>query len=152
MNSKMKNDKAVCSVSHLAQSLGMSRSRFYQLMERGVFPQPLYELRSKRPFYDLRLQEACRDIKATGIGYDGTYVLFYEPRKNKPNPVSKPSQPRNGQSDSKLHEVQEALGQMGLEVPDKEVADTVKTLYPDGIESRNTGEVIRSVFRALKRV
>jgi hypothetical protein len=152
MNLKTKLEKAVCSVSHLAQFLGMSRSRFYQLMERGVFPQPLYDLRTKRPFYDLRLQETCRDIKETGIGYDGNYVLFYTPRKNKPNPESKPSQRRNGQSEFQFREVQEALGQMGLDVSDKEVADNVKTLYPDGIENRNIGEVIRAVFRALKRL
>jgi hypothetical protein len=152
MNTKMKYEKVVCSVSHLAQALGMSRSRFYQLVERGVFPQPLYDLRTKRPFYDLRLQETCREIKATGIGYDGTYVLFYEPRKTRQNPGLKPSQPRNSQSDTKVREVQEALGQMGVDVSEKDVADAVKTLYPGGIESQNIGEVIRSVFRALKRL
>ena len=47
--------KAVCSVTELAKNLDMSRARFYQLQKLGVFPEPVYCIRTKRPFYPLVL-------------------------------------------------------------------------------------------------
>jgi len=147
-NSSKSSPKAVCSVSYLAQSLGMSRSRLYQLVATGVFPPPLYDLRSKRPFYDITLQERCREIRNSGIGFDNKYILFYSSRKQKSTPVSKPSSSQNEHT----QEIQEALRELGLETSIKDISQALKTLFPDGIESRNTGEVIREVYRALKRV
>jgi hypothetical protein len=147
-NSSKSSPKAVCSVSYLAQSLGMSRSRFYQLVDTGVFPPALYDLRSKRPFYDLSLQERCREIRNTGIGFNENYVLFYSSRKQKSTAAPKPSSSQN----EHIQEIQEALSELGLESTIKDISHALKTLYPDGTESRNTGEMIREVYRTLKRV
>jgi hypothetical protein len=146
--SSKSSPKAVCSVSYLAQILGLSRSRLYQLIDAGIFPPPLYDLRSKRPFYDLPLQERCREIRNSGIAFNNNYVLFYSSRKQKATPVSKPSSSQNEHT----LEIQEALRELGLETSIKDISQALKTLFPDGIESRNTGEVIREVYRALKRV
>lgn len=146
-SSSKSSPKAVCSVSDLAQSLGMSRSRFYQLVEAGIFPPALYDLRSKRPFYDFPLQERCREIRNSGIGYNNNLILFYSPRKQKATPASKPSSSQNEHT----QEIQEALSQMGLEASTKDVSNALKKLCPKGID-RDMGEVIREVYRALKRV
>ena len=72
---------AVCSVTELAGKIGLSRARFYQLMEKGVFPKPVYCTRTRRPFYTLDLQQKCIDIRKTGIGYNQQPVVFYSERR-----------------------------------------------------------------------
>ena len=42
--------KAVVSISEMARMVGLSRSRFHQLIGT-TFPWPLYDVKSRRPFY-----------------------------------------------------------------------------------------------------
>ena len=46
--------KAVVSVAEMARMVGLSRARFYQLVNEGVFPPPLYRIDTKRPFFNAR--------------------------------------------------------------------------------------------------
>ena len=57
---------AVCSVTELAKTLGLSRARFYQLQKMGIFPMPIYCIRTRRPFYTPDLRQICVDIRKTG--------------------------------------------------------------------------------------
>ena len=76
--------KAVCSVTELAKNLDMSRARFYQLQKVGVFPEPVYCVYTKRPFYTMGLQEKCLEIRETGIGHNGRPIIFYSKRGSCP--------------------------------------------------------------------
>jgi hypothetical protein len=49
--------KAVVSVAEMARMVGMSRARFYQLLNEGVFPPPLYRIETRRPFFNQQMQE-----------------------------------------------------------------------------------------------
>jgi hypothetical protein len=69
------------SVSEMAVLTNLSRSRFYQLIEQGVFPQPVYCVHTKRPYYDAALQFKCIEIKESGIGENGKLILFYRSKK-----------------------------------------------------------------------
>ena len=113
-----KNLKPIVSVSEMAKTVDLSRSRFYQLVENGIFPPPVYDLRSKRPFYDSRLQEICIDVKQNGIGVNGQFILFYAPRSNQP---SKKKQPK--QTDSFVDDILEMLGSMGFDYSNVQVLD-----------------------------
>ena len=144
---KMSNSrKHICSVTDLAKSLEMSRARFYQLQKEGIFPQSLYDVRTHRPFFDTKLQDICHEVRRTGIGFNGHYILFYSPRKNNPEKSSR----RKNRSNSKYKELVETLCQMGLEVSEAQVEQAVETQYPNGIEGEDTGVVIRELFRFLK--
>src|SRR3974377_1539779 len=68
--------KSVITVSEMADLCQLSRSRFYDLIEAGVFPKPVQHPSSKRPMYDRKLQEKCLEIRETGIGMNGQPVLF----------------------------------------------------------------------------
>jgi hypothetical protein len=144
--SSKSSPKAVCSVSYLAQILGLSRSRLYQLIDAGIFPPPLYDLRSKRPFYDLPLQERCREIRNSGIAFNNNYVLFYSSRKQKATPVSKLSLSQN----EHIQEIREALEQMGLEASRKQISDAIAIVFPEGIGNQDTGLILRELFRHFK--
>jgi hypothetical protein len=144
---KVKFEKAIVSISELSAILGISRSRFYQCLAANVFPQPLYDLRTRRPFYPQDLQDKCLEIKQTGIGFNGQYILFYSPRKNK-GTGTKSSVPKKT---SQYQEFIESLAQMGLDVSNEQVSTAVVDLFPDGIENRDQGIVIRELFRFFKK-
>jgi hypothetical protein len=144
-NGKQANIKPIISIGDLAKALNHSRARFYQLQKEMIYPPPLYDIRTKRPFYDAHLQQICHEVRETGIGFNGRYILFYSPRKNDPN---KPT--RKTKSDVKNRELVMTLNNMDLNVNHGEVAEAVKELYPKGFEEQDTGAVIRDLFRFFK--
>ena len=130
---------AICSVAAVAKKLRLSRARFYQLLERGVFPKPVYCTRTKRPFYPLALQQQCLRIRETGIGHNGQLVIFYSLRKDKPK-----NQPGNTHK-----QLREDLKQMGLNVAPNTIKNTIKVLYPKGLPVDDEDAVIRELFMHL---
>ncbi|MBW8039234.1 MAG: hypothetical protein FVQ85_04470 [Planctomycetes bacterium] len=142
-NKNMSNIKPIISIGDLAKALNHSRARFYQLQKEMIYPPPLYDIRTKRPFYDAHLQQICHEVRASGIGWNGRYILFYSPRKNNSDRPTR-------KSNSKNRELVMTLNNMGLHVSHGEVADAVKELYPQGF-NQDTGVVIRELFRFFKQ-
>ena len=137
--------KAVCSVSQLAEKLDLSRARFYQLQKIGVFPMPVYCIRTRRPFYPLDLLQRCQAIRRTGIGHNGHPVIFYKMRKDKP------IKPQN-QLNPDYKQLTDTLRQLGLNVTSNTVKNAVDTLYPEGMSSHtDDGTVLRELFRYLRK-
>jgi len=141
------NTKTICSVSAMAKSLGLSRARFYQLLKEGIFPQPVYDVRTRRPLYDSKLQELCRQIRQSGIGNNGQYVLFYSQRQNhnvKPA-VKKKSVKIN------YTEITDALLQMDLKISENDIEKVLPELFPEGYENKEMGVIIRDLYRYFKK-
>jgi hypothetical protein len=70
--------RAFVSLSELAEDiLNLSRARVYELIERGALPHPIYDLRTRRPMFNAELIEQARTVRQTGVGVDGSCVLFY---------------------------------------------------------------------------
>ena len=133
--------KAVCSVSEMAQLLDLSRSRFYQLQKQGVFPQPLYDSATKRPFYPEHLQHQCLETRHTGIGDNGQRILFYA-RRRKASVARKHPVPQYYQVLIKV------LSQMGVNTTPKQLKVALKNLYPEGLpQNMDDGLVIRDLIR-----
>src|SRR5471030_1670642 len=85
--------KAVVTVSEMARMCGLSRARFYQLQHAGVFPSPLYDVSTRRPFYVEELQKVCLEVRRRNCGINGKPVLFYA-RHNLGSPVAKGQKPK----------------------------------------------------------
>ena len=142
--------KAVVSVTELCRNLQISRAQFYLLQRKNVFPKGLVDERTGRPYFDIKLQEICKQIRQTGIGYDGQPYLFYSPRQI---PDSKPRKRaiRDNNSNKEFDELTNTLNQMGLVVTNDRVADAVKELYPDGLaDNTDHGLLIRDLFRFFR--
>ena len=136
--------KRICSVSGMARKLGLSRARFYQLQDKGVFPMPVYCPRSRRPFYPMNLQEQCLEIRKTGIACNGQPILFNTSRKRKAGRPQKPLAHR-------YQGLVDALGQMGLSVSHGRVAEAVGYLYPEGLtDDRIDGTALVRLFQYLE--
>lgn len=142
---KKSNLKPIISISEACKLMNLSRARFYQLLNQGIFPQPLYQLKTKRPFYNTELQQQLIEIRETGVGANGEFMLFYSPRK-RANKKSKSVK----LSDLPYSEFAQTLKDMGLDCSPKEVGSAIAELYPDGIENIDEGIVIRELFRILK--
>ena len=133
--------KAVCSVTELAEILDLSRARFYQLQKMGVFPMPVYCIRTRRPIYTLNLQQECITIRKTGIGHNGQLILFYARRKNG---SKKPQDP----SEQWYKELADALEQMGLKMTCKKIKNALGDMYPNRVPQHiDKGTVIRDMVR-----
>jgi hypothetical protein len=139
MDTSAKHDfAAICSVTEMAAKLGLSRARFYQLVEMAVFPPPV-RLGTQRPFYPADLQQKCLQIRHTRVGFNGLPVLFNHRRKS--------SESRSAQG-GQYGGLVAALKNMGLKVSASDVKHAVGALYPAGpVGSQSQDEVLRALFR-----
>ena len=147
------NLKPICSVRELAEDLlGLSRQHFYNLLKKNVFPMPIYDVRTRRPYYPVDLQKVCLEIRRSKIGYDGRAVLFYRPRQqrsNKPSKATTVERPNAAVNQERL-ELLEGLRVMGLtRVTTKDVARALKAVYPAG-EHKPQGVILRDLYRYLR--
>jgi len=141
--------KSAVTVTEMAEMCQISRSRFYDLMEAGVFPKPVQHPSTKRPMYDLELQKKCLEIRQTGIGANGLPVLFN--RKPKKAAQPRPQQKPEPEKRPDHAELIEALKGLGLNTSNQAVAEAVATLFPSGHAGLDQGDVICKVFLHLQR-
>ena len=151
MNVQIMN-KTVVSVAEISRIIGLSRARFYQLMNEGVFPSPLYDVATRRPFFNEEMQAICMEVRRRNCGVNGKPILFYAARHPlgvKSTPVKKPkAEPK---SKSQYTDLLAGLRSLGLEITAAQVEPVVNELFPTGIQNLDSGEVIRSVFLRMKR-
>ena len=127
--------RAVVSVSGMARAVGMSRSRFYDHVKRGVFPKPDYSPTTKRPYYTAEAQETIIAVRQTGIACNGEYVVFYERLTPRTPPDKAPV--KNGIGDTALRHISDLvarLGEVGLSVTADQVRQAVATCFPNGTD------------------
>lgn len=145
-NQKLSITKPIISIKEACEKVGLSRARFYQLMDSGFFPKPKYDERSNRPYFDAALQKQILESRQSGIGADGSYMLFYSPRKK-----VKTAKSKNSKKTNSIHqEFAETLESMGLDCNEKDVSIALTELYPDGTDGIDQGLVIRELYRFLK--
>ena len=136
--------KAAVSVSEMAKLCTLSRARFYDLVQRGVFLTPIYSIATRRPFYTDTMAERNLAARQSGIGCNDEYVLFYEKK-----PVSSSPQRRSSQRHDGLIE---GLKSFGLAtVTASLVVAAITICFPSGTEGTDESEVLRAVFRHLRR-
>lgn len=89
MSTNRQEARAGVSVSEMARMVGLSRQRFHQLVQVGVFPQP--QRHDGRPFYDEPTQQMCLEVRRRNCGVNGQVVLFYSRRHATPTKKPTPS-------------------------------------------------------------
>ena len=125
------------SVGRMAKIAGFSRQRFYELIEKGIFPEPA---RSSRPMYTPDLQKSVLAVVSSGVGANGEFVLF-NAKRSKTAVVSQQDTNEN------FGPVVESLAALGLSVSKKQAAEAIKELAivdPTGPDS------IKAIFLHLK--
>lgn len=144
--------KAIVTVTEMARMVGLSRSRFYQLVDAGVFPQPVYYVSTRRPIYVEEQQQVCLEVRRRNCGVNGRPVLFYarghrQPTTTKPARTTKPAtRPTPDHGD-----LLDGLSALGLAATVAQVGAALAVAYPGGTDGLDRGEVLRQVFLFLKR-
>jgi len=134
--------KTAVSVAEMARMVGLSRARFYQLIGTA-FPHPVYNVETRRPFYDEDSQQIILEVRKRNCGIDGRPILFYARHAPKAAPKKRHVQNLNvGLLDG--------LKSLGLIATPAQVDAAIKSLFPRGIDHVDQSEVIRSVFIHLK--
>lgn len=140
--------KAAISVSEMARTVGLSRARFYELVEAGTFPPPVYFVATRRPVYVREQQDRCLGVKRSGVGADGRPVLFYTRKPKARRPTAEPKR------SAALAHSDILAGVVGLGLTTStaaQVEETVRTVFPAGTAGVEQGDVVRAVFLHLVR-
>ncbi len=137
--------KAAITVSEMCSILGMSRPQFYEHVKRGTFHQPM-RLSNGRPFFNASQVEDNIKAKELGVGVNGEYVLFYTRSKS---PKERPTESSQKLDLNELISGLQSLGLSGL--TSKQVTDAVSVCFPKGTETVDENDILRTVFRHLKR-
>jgi hypothetical protein len=140
--------RTAVSMCEMARLVGLSRSRFYELIEAGVFPAPVYDLVTRRPYFTEEMRETCLRVRRTNCGVNGRTTLFYAQRR----PTTSPPRPDRKTISTRTNaDLLDGLRALGLgSVTDAQVEAAVRQLFPRGTDGRDTGEVLRAVFLRLK--
>jgi len=144
--------KAAVTLSEMAQMVGLSRSRFYQLMGTA-FPWPTYNITTRRPVFPEELQQICLDVRRRNCGIDGRPILF---QCRAPRPVEQPwratarprraATPPSSPASAANTWLVDALSALGLSVNAAQAEAALRASYPNGTTGIEQGEVIRVVF------
>ena len=141
--------KAVVTVAEMARMVGLSRGRFYQLMG-SAFPHPVYDVATRRPFFDEDLQKICLEVRRRNCGINGKPILFYARRPLTMTPLARAkARPRKV---SKHADLIEGLRGLGLgAITEQQIEAALKNLYPNGHNGVSDTEVLRRLFLSIKR-
>ena len=157
--------KEVVTISEMARMTHLSRSRFYQLMKEGVFPEPQRNPTTNRPFYNRDQQDQCMEVRRRNCGINGRPVLFYTrslvhpispPAKKRPlrPKVAKPGdRSRNNRDhrDPVIDELKHGLAQLGMAgVEESAIKTALAEEYPDGWKNVDRAVLLMAVFRRLR--
>lgn len=143
---------SVVSLSAMAALCKLSRSRFYQLVDEGIMPPPAYDLHTRRPLYPQELQSVCLQVRSSNIGINGRYILFYGDTQVSASTLPRRASRRSSATNGSFAALKEGLTALGLaSLTDAKIKNAVKTTYPSGTTGVDEGEVLRAIFRVLRR-
>jgi len=144
------SQKVVVSVTEMARMCNLSRPHLHALIRKGIMPQPVYCIITKRPFFTRDLQSQCLAVKQTNVGVDGRYVCFYAPRQRDS------VEPRSRRMPTAVvghSELREGLQSLGLPaVTDVQISEAVAACFPTGTEGVDEGSLLRTVWQHLRRL
>ena len=148
-NQQSNTVRAAVSVSQMARMLGLSRSRFYDLMTKGVFLPPIYSISTKKAFFLREMQERNLQVRAEQVGVNGEFVLFQERR---PAPQGEQASRSPRRRDGRTTALVQGLKSLGLETVHAAAVERAMTAcYPNGVNGTDETTILRTIFRHLRR-
>lgn len=137
--------KAAMSLSALCRVLKMSRSQVYFHIGRKTFHEPLRLTSNNRPYFTASMVEDIIKVRETGVGVNGEFVIFYERQ-----PTVTKTEDKKPKAD--LSGLVEGISLLGLtNVTTEQVEAAIIACFPKGTTGQDEANVLRTVFRHLKR-
>jgi hypothetical protein len=144
--------KQAVTVSEMARMVGLSRARFYQLIGTA-FPHPVYNVSTRRPFFDEDLQRVCLEVRRRNCGIDGKPILFHSRRLDLPLAKKQISTGRSASPTRTKHKnLIVGLTGLGLSgITEQQVEAALVKLYPTGTDGVDEATQLRTLFVDLMR-
>lgn len=147
---------AAVSMTHMSRLLNMSRSRFYQLINEGILLPPIYSLTNKRPFYTDEMAQRNIEVKSNNVGISGQIMIFYSVKNKVVHSVNKvrttKTTSKKETNNSEYVDLIDGLEALGMtDVKSSQIEKVVAESFPDGTENLDQDEILRAVFRHLRR-
>lgn len=145
--------RAAVSVTQMAKMVGLCRASFYEHVRKGTFFPPEYRAANPRPIYTADLQLKNLQVKATQLGANGEYVLFYERKERNDNDDAGRDSARRRQQAGSVHgDLQQRLEGLGLSnLTAEQVEVAHAACFPHGTAGVSDSDVLRVIFRHLRR-
>lgn len=145
------------STNQLCVMLGLSKRRFLELRQRGVFPQPTaYAIQSRRPIYFPEIVQQCLEVRRRNVGINDEIVFFHvrsagpvSRRAATPRP-RRTTATRPASVSPQAAGLVDALAALGIATTALAVDQTIRDLYPAGTEGTDEGTLVQAVFRHLR--
>jgi len=142
------------SINQLCKLMGVSRSRFYQLLNDKFLLPPIYSVDSKRPFYNREMAEKNLSVIKNNMGLNGKVCLFYHTNRRAGSTMKPPKtkvQKKKTFSESQRHQdLIEGLSCLGLnDIKPSQIDAVLKQIYPQGVQNIEEGEVLKSLYRVI---
>jgi predicted DNA-binding transcriptional regulator AlpA len=146
--------RAAVSVSQMAKMVGLSRASFYEHVRRGTFFPPEYQIGHgrRRPIYTAEIQIKNLDIKATQVGCNGEFVIFYD-RKPRDESQRSSAASRHRRETGSVHgDLRRRLEGLGLSnLTDAQVDAAHSACFAQGTVGVSESDVLRVIYRHLRR-
>lgn len=144
------------SIPVMCSLMGISRSRYYQLLTGSFILPPVYSLENKRAYFTREMAERNIAVVRNNCGLNGKICLFYNTSRRTGSSPVKPAKNREQKPkptpDNKnfYQDLIEGLTQLGLQdVKPSQVESVIGKLYPEGVQNQDEGEVLKAVYRAI---
>ena len=144
-------NRVIVNVTEMARMVQLSRARFHELVNDSVFPPPVYNMKTRRPFYTEELQAICLRVRRSNCGADGKAVAFYAKCRKPTRSKAQSRQKSNGKRGF-LIKIVNGLKSLGLKTADvHDVTTVIRDTYPDGTAGIELSALLKRVFLELKR-
>jgi len=139
------------SINSLCSLMGISRSRYYQLISEGLILPPI-QSDSKRPYFTRELALKNLEVKKNNIGINGKICIFYNCRVSSISSAKKHGKKDNKkQTTDKYDDLIIGLNSLGIQnIKPAQVDDAIKKCFPSGTDQVDEGEVLKQVFCLIK--
>lgn len=138
--------KPFATVGEMAAMVGLSRSRYNDLVKSGFFLFPLYSIDSRRPFYTAEMQTENLAARESRIGINGEFVMFYRQRKST---AKKPRKITHQKENHGL--IAQRLKQLGVNATTAQIEEAIKACFPDGTKNKDEMSIVRALMRHLRQ-
>ena len=140
----------ILSINKLCSLMGISRSRYYQILSEGLIHPPVYT-DSKRPYFTREIAIKNLEVKKNNIGVNKKICVFYNSRDS---PISSHENisPKKKKTINKYTDLIEGLNCLGIDdIKSSQVEEAVKKCFPKGTDNVEEGEVLRQVFCLISK-
>lgn len=142
----------IVSINQLCSLMGISRSRYYQILSEGLILPPTHS-DSKRPYFTKEMALRNLEVKKNNVGVNGKICIFYNSHKSliSSRKNISPKKENKKKPIDKYTDLIEGLSSLGIEnINSSQIEKYIKKCFPNGTDNIDDGEVLRQVFCLIK--